>query len=186
MIRIGITFLLTMVLVGCQKDEYSPERYCSEPERDSLLTNIITYMGPYAKGATNETRFEPRFRSEYVAQLKSYQFKSYFISKDSTHYFLVIRPVGGGAIFKRAVGGKFKIQSKSLLPVEYEEMWCSPHFKKDSTVLNERADYVFSEMIKKGNVNHLLSMKHYIEWPDSMLQYDKTKHEWAATKKAIF
>ena len=149
MVKLSITLCLVWAFTSCQTDDlYSTQKYFSESERDTLLTNIITYMGPYAYGATNETRFEARFRKHYVAQLKKYKFESYFIDKDSIHYFLVIRPVGGGGVFKRAIGGKLRLKPNSLEPAEYEEMWCSPHLKKDSVALEERAKYVFKEMVK--------------------------------------
>ncbi len=136
-----------------------------------------------APGANQLTRFEPRFRPYYVQQLPKYEFEKYTITPDSTHYYFIVRPVGEGKLFKRGVGGKFRLNG-SLLPVDFEEMWCTPHFKDDLTV-KERGSFLFSEMVKAGNVDKYLTMKHYIEWPDSTLRYDKQRHEWISTGKAL-
>ncbi|AXE19667.1 hypothetical protein DR864_18965 [Runella rosea] len=176
-----IAFGLTVSGVSCKDgDPYDVSTYFSENEKDTLLANIITYTSQYAKGATNATRFEPRFRKEYVARLGQYKFESYFVTPDSTHYFFINRPVGSGH-YKRGVGGKFKM-GKNLMPMQYEELWCTPHFKSDSLV-EERGEFLFKAMIKEGNIDKYVTMKHYVEWPDSTLVYDKKIHEWVAPAK---
>ncbi len=171
-----VSILLTFCLFACRsKDDVG--YYFNKNEQDSLLTNIITYTSEYARGATNQTRFDEKFRAEYASRLPKYELIKYHITPDSTHYFFIARPAGN--IFRRGIGGKFKLKNASLMPIDYEEQWCTPHFKSDSLV-KERGNYLFSEMVKKGNVNHLLNMKHYIEWPDSTLKYDKQKHEWVS------
>lgn len=179
------SFFLFFVLVGvgfwgCQGNPYQVETYFTDTEKDTLLVNIITYTSQYAKGATNPTRFEPRFRKEYVSRLGQYKFEGYFIAPDSTHYFFINRPVGSG-YFRRGVGGKFRM-GKNLMPVQYEELWCTPHFKTDSLV-QERGGFLFKTMTKNGNIDKFLSMKLYVEWPDSTLVYDKKIHEWVPTNK---
>lgn len=155
--------------------------YFSENEKDTLLANIITYTSQYAKEATNSTRFEPRFRKEYVSRLPQYKFAGYTVTADSTHYFFITRPVGSGGLYRRGVGGKFKL-GKNLMPLEYEEVWCTPHFKSDSLTL-ERGGFLFKAMVKDGNIDKYVTMKHYVEWPDSTLIYDKKIHEWVPAEK---
>lgn len=176
-----IAFGVTVSIVSCKdNDPYDVSVYFSNNEKDTLLANIITYTSQYARGATNATRFEPRFRKEYVSRLGQYRFEGYFVAPDSTHYFFINRPVGSG-YYKRGVGGKFKM-GKNLMPVQYEELWCTPHFKSDSLVL-ERGEFLFKAMIKEGNIDKYETMKHYVEWPDSTLVYDKKIHEWVAPAK---
>jgi len=174
-------FIASFVFLGCQKDPNNVRSYLSDKERDTLLTNVITYTSQYARGASNATRFAPQFRQEYISRLGQYRFENYYVAPDSTHYFFVSRPVGGG-YFRRGVGGKFKM-GKNLMPVEYEEMWCTPHFKTDSLV-QERGGFLFKAMIKQGNIDKYRSMKLYVEWPDTTLVYDKKTCEWVATEKA--
>ncbi len=164
---------------GCQKDPYQAKTYFSQAEQDTLLTNIITYTSQYARGATNATRFETKFRQEYVSRLSQYKLVNYFIASDSTHYFFITRPVGSG-MFRRGVGGKFKLGAKQM-PTEYEELWCTPHFKEEDTIL-ERGGFLFKAMTKEGNIDKYLTMKMYVEWPDSTLKYNKNIHEWVSNK----
>ena len=37
------------------------------------------------------------------------------------------------------------------------------------------------ELMKKGSLTEYLSMKHYVEWPDKYLKYDKVKKTWVST-----
>lgn len=179
-------FLVLAVNVGfwsCKEtNPYEVESYFSNNERDTLLANIITYTSAYARGASNATRFEPQFRKEYTSRLGQFRFANYFVAPDSTHYFFIIRPVGSG-MYQRGVGGKFKM-GKDLMPTDYEELWCTPHFKSDTTV-KERGEFLFKAMIKEGNIDKYLTMKHYVEWPDSTLVYDKKIKEWVPTKPML-
>ena len=36
-------------------------------------------------------------------------------------------------------------------------------------------------LVKSGSLNQYLTMKHYVEWPDSTLKYDKQKRAWVST-----
>jgi hypothetical protein len=177
-----VALLCSFYFIACQTNE-NANSYFSKTSQDSLLANIITYTSEYARGANNLTRFEPQFRAEYVSRLPNYKLIKYNITPDSVHYFFISRPAG--TIFRRGVGGKFRLKKGSLVLTDYEELWCTPHFKSDTLVV-ERGSYLFGEMVKKGNINHLLAMKHYIEWPDSTLVYDTQKHEWVSTRKAPF
>ena len=173
---------LCCLLVGlaCQpSNPYQASQYFSEKERDTLLTNIITYVYAKAPGATNDTRFQSQYRKFYVTMLPSFYLENYYIAPDSTHYFFMIRPVGNHPTQRRGVLGKFKL--KSLMPVEFEEIANTPRLEEE--VLRQRGHYLFKELIKNGNLNPQLSMKHYIEWPDSTLRYDKQKNEWVSTFK---
>ena len=168
-------------LTGCQEKQNT--QGLSAAERDTLLVDMITYMDAHAPGATSQTRFEARFRPYYQKRLPLYSLEQHQVVDDSIHYFFVIRPVGSSQLYQRGVGGRFTLKEGSLTLADFEEMWCTPHFKERELV-QERGRYLFKEMVQKGTVEHLLSMKHYIEWPDSTLVYDKQVHEWTTPPKA--
>lgn len=179
---VGISLLIVAIFAqACRTSTQNVTDYFSKSDADTLLANMVTYMDAYAPTATNTTRFEPTFRSYYLKKAEQYRIVRYTVTPDATHYFFLIRPVGGGQLFQRGVGGRFRLAEGSLLPTDFEELWCTPHLK-EVAVIEERGGYLFSEMVSKGSVDHLLSMKHYIEWPDSTLVYDKALHEWIPRK----
>ena len=62
------------------------------------------------------------------------------------------------------------------MPTVFEEIVNTPHL--DEEVVRERGRFLFRELVKEGNLDKYLTMKHYIEWPDSRLIYDKKVNEW--------
>lgn len=171
---------LAAAIWSCGKsDARSVEYYFANHERDTLLTNVITLMYAKAPGSDSVSKFLPRFRQFYLAQLPNFRFDRYFVTPDSTHYYLIIRPAGKLEKYRRGIGGKFRL-GKDLRPYDFEEMWCTPRLSEAE--VQQRGRFLFGEMIKNGNVDKYLSMSHYIEWPDSTLRYDKKRNEWVPTR----
>ena len=167
---------ICLLAFSCQKDKYNVNAYFDKTQQDSLLTNIVTYIYSKAPQSSNQTRFQPQFRKFYVDVLPKFSIENYYIAPDSTHYFFVIRPVGS-LPFKRGVIGRYKLR-KNLMPVDFEEVVNTPHL--DEETLKERGKFLFTELIKNRNLDKYLLMKHYVEWPDANLIYDKKLNEWVA------
>lgn len=167
---------ICLITLSCQKDRYDVNTYFDKAQQDSLLTNIITYIYSKAPQSSNQTRFQPQYRNYYVAVLPKFSIQNYYIAPDSTHYFFVIRPVGGLS-FRRGVIGRYKL-GKNRMPTDFEEVVNTPHL--DEKILKERGKFLFAELIKNGSLDKYLSMKHYVEWPDANLIYDKKLNEWVA------
>ena len=178
--QIILTLLFPFFLYSCNTKKQQVSDYFSDSQRDSLLTNLITYIYIPAPKATNETKFQAQFRSFYTNNISKFNLQNYYQANDGWHYFLIIRPVAGGTLFKRGVLGKFKLKENSLMPTEFEEVANTPHLKEG--IVQERSQYLFQELIKSGNLNKQIPMKQYIEWPDEHLAYDKKKHEWTVIK----
>jgi hypothetical protein len=175
-------FISLFVFSACHsKDE--AEYYYSNDERDTLLTNVITYVSENAVYADLNTRFEKKFRAEYVSRLPLYHFVKFTKMENGECYFLLSRPVAGLKSLRRGVVGKFTLKDGELLPTNFEEVVNTPHFSEELVV--ERGTFLFQELIKKGNLSEYVSMKHYVEWPDKNLQYDKKRHTWVATNLGI-
>jgi hypothetical protein len=68
------------------------------------------------------------------------------------------------------------------MPTDFEEIVNTPHLK--DALVKERGAFLFKELIKKGNLDKYLGMKDYIEWPDSMLVYDRNINEWVGRKQS--
>jgi len=178
--NIILTLLFSVLFLSCNSKKYQASDYFTDNQQDTLLTNIVTFIYIPAPKATNETKFQPQFRDFYTKNITKFSFLNYYQAEDGWHYFLVIRPVAGGSLFKRGVLGKFKLKENSLMPTEFEEVANTPHLKEG--IVQERSKYLFQELIKNGNLDKQIPMKHYIEWPDEHLAYDKKKHEWMIIK----
>lgn len=172
--------LISIFLVSCNSKTQQVNDYFTDNQRDSLLTNIITYLYIPAPQANNQTKFDPKFRDFYYQNLSSFKLQNYYQAEDGWNYFLIIRPVSGGALFKRGVLGKFKLKDNSLKPTAFEEVANTPHLAEE--IVKERGQYLFQELIKNGNLDKQISMKQYIEWPDKHLTYDKKSNQWINIK----
>jgi hypothetical protein len=176
-IIIGL-FIITSIF-SCQSKNAKSNIYLSDIQRDSLLTNIVTYLYMLAPNATPDTKFQPQFRGFYAKNISKFTLENLQKSQDGWHYFFVIRPVGGSNV-RRGVLGKFKLKENSTIPTGFEEIANTPHLKEE--IVKERGTYLFQELVKNGNLNAQIPMKQYIEWPDEHLAYDKKVHEWKIVK----
>jgi hypothetical protein len=169
---------ISLIIASCsQKDKYSVDRYFSESERDTLLTDIITYIYIRPPFSTTETRFEGKFRKYYVANLGKFRFENYYQSENGLHYFYLIRPARSVQSNIRGVGGVFKLDEQNNI-IMFKEIFNTP--PADLNQLRERGYRLFKEMIQKGNVDAYLHHPDFIEWPDERTYYDTLKHEWLA------
>ena len=92
---------------------------------------------------------------------------------------MLSRPVANSKELRRGVVGKFTLKEGSLQPENFEEVVNTPHFTEE--LVTERGSFLFRELMKKGSLTEYLSMKHYVEWPDKYLKYDKVKKTWVST-----
>jgi len=165
-------------LAGCHsKDEAA--YYFSDSERDTLLTNIITIISEKALYASDSTKYQAQFRAEYVKRLPMFEFVQ--LTKDTSGIFtyLISRPVAGRKDLRRGVVGTFTLKPNSLDIDQFEEVANTPHF--DEETVKERGGFLFHELVKTGSLKQYIAMKHYVEWPDATLKYDKQKRAWVST-----
>ena len=142
--------------------------------QDTLLVNVVTYMGPKHRYADNLTRHQSHFRKYYIEMARDYTFHKYFIDQNDIHYFYVIRPARHPIGNRRAVGGKMKLD-KDMNIFDYEEIFVTHVLDEDT--LKKYASGFFDSMIE-GNYQELNHSNKFIEWPDDRLQYDFVKKEW--------
>ena len=177
--KILVYLLITFFgLLGCHsKDEVA--YYFSDSERDTLLTNIISIISEKALYATDSTKLQAQFRAEYVKRLPMFHFVQ--MTKDTSGVFtyLISRPVAGRKDLRRGVVGTFTLKPNSLDIDQFEEVVNTPHF--DEETVKERGGFLFRELVKKGKLTEYFTMKHYVEWPDASLKYDKQKRAWVST-----
>ncbi len=177
-----IIICIGLILFGCNQKKNTTSSYYSDSERDTLLTNIITYIYKLPPGASDSTKWNSEFRDFYLKSLPSFYIENYSINKQGWHYYFIIRPVGGSNK-RRGVIGKFKLKEKSLMPYEFQETINTPHLEEE--IVRERGNFLFEEYLKTDNLDKYLPMKQYIEWPDSSLIYNKKSNHWESTKVYI-
>lgn len=169
-----LLFFSVLFCCSCNSDTHPLSNYYNTAQQEIIATNIITYIAPKAPNSTSKTRFQIQYKKYYQNLSPNYKIENYFIDKDSTHYFFMIRPVGN-LPYKRGVLGKFKLDTH-LMPHQFEEIVNTPHL--DEKVVKERGNFLFKELIKNKNLDKYLALKHYVEWPDARLVYDKITNEW--------
>ncbi len=165
------------ILVNCKGDPevFSPDNYYATDIKDTLLVNIVTYIGKKARLADYQTRHNPEHRQFYTQQSKDYKLVYYYITDDSTHYFYIMRPARSLRGNTRGVGGRFRMK-KLLTLHDFEELFNTPVL--DEQELQMIGKTLFREMLDSGNVDFYMGNKDFIEWPDERLRYDKTRNEW--------
>ena len=165
----------SVFFIAChEKDE--ADYYFSQNEKDSLLVNIITFVAENAPGAYDSTRFDLKFKSYYAQKLSNYSLEKLEKSEDGFYYFLLNRPVGHLIKYRRGVVGRFKLKEGSLAPYDFEEVVNTPHL--DESTLKIRSHFLFKQLVKNKHLNEYIALKHYVEWPDSTLKYEKKHNRW--------
>jgi hypothetical protein len=180
--KIILPALILLAIVSCSSgdNKYEISNYYDPAQRDSVLTEIITYLSTAPVYTTMDKRFEPQHRNFYASLLPKYSIYKYFIADDGTNYFYVIRPASKIGDL-RAVGGHFKM-NKHFKPVHFTEVFVTPVFPEAE--LKTRTVFLFDEMIK-GTIDPYLKMKTYAQWPNRASIYDSTTYEWKLNKDSI-
>lgn len=168
------TVVVSLMLLAC-KEKTDITRNLSPQQRDTLLTDIITYVYVRPQHSDWKTRFESRFRKYYTSQLDKFTFDKYYIDANGTHYFYIIRPARSAQGNIRGVGGTFRIDQNGKI-ISFRELFNTPVATLPE--LQQRGKELFNRMIKYGHVNEYLKHPDYIEWPDKITYYDTIQHEW--------
>jgi hypothetical protein len=166
---------VAIALVTSCKTKHDVNDQLSVVARDTLLTEIITYVYVRPPHSSWRTRFDPQFRSYYAKHLNKFRFEKYFKGEDGVHYFYVIRPARTAQGNTRGVGGTFKVNKQGRI-VSFREVFNTPVASIPD--LQERGSELFNRMIKYGHVDEYLSHPDYIEWPDNITYYDTVQYEW--------
>lgn len=169
---LSIAIFIFQVFSGAPR--FSIDRYIHTALQDTLLVNVVTYMGQKPPFADNVTRHDPIHRHFYIKQAEYYSFYKYFVDNENRHFFYIIRPAHHALGNTRAVGGWMKINENADINVFYE-VFVTRVMESDS--LKSLADELFEKLI--NNNFHLLDNTHpAIEWPDGRLLYHPDKREW--------
>ncbi len=176
--RFAILIAGLLLISACAKQD-EVGYYFSDSERDTLLTNIISIISERPGYATDSTKFQAKFRSEFVKRLPNFHFLHLVKDSLGRYTYLISRPVAGRLDLRRGVLGTFTLKEGTLEIVQFEELANTPHF--DEETVKERGGFLFRELVKHGSITEYLNMKHYVEWPDANLKYNKQTRAWEST-----
>ncbi len=172
-----ILFFSAAILLfsSCSQDPYRFDRYYSAAEQDTLMANIITYVYKVPRGVPKSDKFDPTYRSLYVAQIPLFEMLHYHIDEDSTHYFYMIRPARNAQGHKRGVAGSYKV-NRDLSLKEFRELYNTPMIPEE--LVREKGEYLWRDLVKLGNVDRYMGNRDFIEFPNQQCTYDFDKKEW--------
>ncbi len=158
------------------QQKFSTTRYYSAAEAESLLVDIVSYIGPKPGISDHISRFNPEYKSYYQGIAESYEILFYHLNPDSTHYYYVERPARSLSGSRRGVGGSFRRDAEGKITA-FEETFNTPPSDDSLKLLNTGA-ILFMAMIDRKDLQPYLSDTSMVEWPDDRLKYDREKHEW--------
>jgi hypothetical protein len=144
---------------------------------DSLMVDIITYVGKKHAHSTFETRFTPEFRNHYIEMADDFEMKEIILTPDSGYYFYMFRPARSldPDKNKRGVLGKFRLDEKNKI-LDFQELVNTPPGNTETLLKSGKT--LMSLLIEAGSVDSLLQDTSLVEWPDGRLYYDKQRFEW--------
>ncbi len=166
--------LLVVWLSSCS-DRHDPKTHFSQPQADTLLADIITYVYVRPTGADWNTRFNPEFRPYYVKNIPNFKFDKLYRDKSGAYYFFMIRPARSASGTIRGVGGKFTLGEEGRI-TSFTEVFNTP--VGDISEVRKKGYRLYEHMIAKGNVDEYLLNEEYLEWPNAWTYYDTLRHEW--------
>ncbi len=174
-----IILLLALFFNCCSTEdrgvmEYNAESYIPAGKLDSLLTDIVTYIGPKPKYTDHITRHEARYRDFYSSLSEKYHIHSWYKDKDGNNYFFIIRPAKHSLYDERAVYGRLRLDEEYKITV-FEELFVTRpmHRKELESASVELFPAALTSLSDLGP-----ELMQFIEWPDERCMYDKEKHEW--------
>ncbi len=182
---ISTTFLciLLLAMTSCtlqqnrndqEQNNHSVLNFYSQQDADTLLVDLVTYIGRKPPLATSISRFDATFRAYYINYANEFDLLFYHVSPEGIHYYYLIRPARSVLGNKRGVGGMFRVNEEGIS--QFEELFNTP--VSDEETLKRIGEELFDEMVKKGHVEAYADNKDYIEWPDERLKYYKETNEW--------
>lgn len=177
--RLIVYILLAIALLASCTDntKYDISTYLpNEDRRDSLLTDLITYMYKAPEGVRyRKERFDPKHRGYYMKQLPKFTVDKYYVTEDGIHYYFLVRPARNAHGYNRGAGGKFRLNDEGAI-YDFEELYNTPMIPDEALLKKGRE--LFREMVKKGDVAAYIGKKEYVEFPNDRCIYDKEIRDW--------
>lgn len=148
--------------------------YYGDAERDTLLVDLVTFIGRKPAQATASSRFEPQYRGYYTDLAKGFTLYYYSIN-GPVHTFYLSRPARSPQGNRRGVLGTFRRDENGKI-VAFREVLNTT--VGDEERIRQLGEKLMSAFLLNQNMDQLLADRSIVEWPDSMLYYDTLMFEW--------
>lgn len=155
--------------------KYSPTQFFTESEIDSLMVNIVTYIGKKPKYTTPTTRFDSKNRNYYTNLSKNFEMCYLHKENDTTYYYYILRPARSPQGNSRGTGGFFNYKNNSITYLQEVFVTVINKNKEESIA---KGINLFTEFITNKNIDTYIHNELFIEWPDQRVFYDTISHEW--------
>lgn len=173
-----IPLFILLLLSSCKNNSYEPAKYLSKGEQDSLIYHVIRYSARLAPRSNHQIKFNPEFDEYYRAVATDYDIRAYYITPDSTHYFLMTRVARSITPMRESIGCKM-IYGPHHEIKEYEEVFRT--WKMPEEELNKKFPMLFEKMVKGESLEPYYPKNagsKYIEFPDARFYFDKEQRKW--------
>lgn len=165
-------------LVDSDKEIDAYRRWFSDlsaEEKDSLMTDLATFITRKPATAQNISKFDPMYRAYYVKKREELEFVCAQKIEGKLFFYLLREARDAKGVRQRGVGGVFEFGDKGKI-VNFEELFNTRILEKDEL---ERIGLGFMKVAKDPNLlNEFIADQTIIEWPDGRLFYSKEKYEW--------
>ena len=109
---------------GQEQNHYSVLNFFSQQVADSLLVNLVTFIGRKPPLATSTSRFDAEFRTYYINYASEFDLVFYHVSAEGIHYYYLIRPARSVLGNSRGVGGTFIFDEQGIS--QFQELFKTP------------------------------------------------------------
>ncbi len=180
-LHICLYLLLLFAVTSCKQsnpNSYEPGSYLSPDKQTRFLYSISRYTAKLPERVGHEQKFDSSYNRYYQEEMKKYQLKHYYISPESTHYFLINRIAPSLYGKKVAIGGYLQYDTHGKIS-QYVEVFRTWKMKEEE--LKRKGEVLFTSMIEKGNVDQYLpqnTQEDWVEFPDARNYYDKDSRRW--------
>ncbi|HEX4886869.1 MAG TPA: hypothetical protein VFV37_02385 [Luteibaculaceae bacterium] len=176
-------FVILFLAVACSdvaKRDLKPGNYLSDGlVKRSLMLQLVQFTDKLPEGFTHEQRFDSLALPVFQQRASIHEL-SFLYPTDSVIYFQITRPAP--SLFKEriAIGGWFTLQPNGKI-TDVEQLYVTPKLRPEELVV--RTATLFRELVQTGNVKGFLSDRNYVNYPDSVNQYNSQLNKWEYVPK---
>lgn len=171
--------LCTVVLFACNNTDVNPNSTLSFKEQETFKYEVARYINHLPKFATEQTKFDAQFDSDYRFKAQKSSLDKYFIGKGDTVYFEISKIAPSMQIKKIATAGKLVRNAQGNI-IYYKEVYRT--WKMDEEELKTKTSTLFQKMLQGNDLSPYYTQNSgkdlFIEFPDEHTTYDVAQRIW--------